>query len=116
MMRRRPQPASCPHFAKCDPLVIRAILSICAGKDAFLYPGDRGPVDFLASALMRLLLEEFERFPDLMIEGCGGHLVFFRPRKILEPAAFPRFQDEVRTLARLFPGEISYNARVGGKL
>jgi len=37
---------------------------------------------------------------------CGGHLVLFRPRKILEPAAFPRFQDEVRTLARLFPGEM----------
>jgi len=41
-----------------------------------------------------------------VIEGCGGHLVLFRPRKILEPAAFPRFQDEVRTLARLFPGEM----------
>jgi hypothetical protein len=51
------------------------------------------------------LLEEFERFPDLVVEGCGGHLVLFRPRNILEPAAFPRFQDEVRTLARLFPGE-----------
>ena len=53
-----------------------------------------------------MLLEEFERFPDLVVEGCGGHLVLFRPRKILEPAAFPRFQDEVRTLARLFPGEM----------
>jgi hypothetical protein len=47
----------------------------------------------------------------LVIEGCGGHLVFFRPRKILEPAAFPRFQDEVRTLARLFPGEMQIPAR-----
>jgi hypothetical protein len=56
--------------------------------------------------LVPLLLEEFERFPDLVVEGCGGHLVLFRPRKILEPAAFPRFQDEVRTLARLFPGEM----------
>ena len=55
--------------------------------------------------LLPLLLEELERFPDLVVEGCGGHLVFFRLRKILEPAAFPRFQDEVRTLARLFPGE-----------
>jgi len=54
--------------------------------------------------LVPLLLEELERFPDLVVEGCGGHLVLFRPRKILEPAAFPRFQDEVRTLARLFPG------------
>jgi len=56
--------------------------------------------------LVPLLLEEFERFPDLVVEGCGGHLVLFRPRKILEPAALPRFQDEVRTLARLFPGEM----------
>jgi hypothetical protein len=56
--------------------------------------------------LVPLLLEELERFPDLVVEGCGGHLVLFRPRKILEPAAFPRFQDEVRTLARLFPGEM----------
>jgi hypothetical protein len=56
--------------------------------------------------LVPLLLEEFERFPDLVIEGCGGHLVLFRPRKILEPAAFPRFQDEARTLSRLFPGEM----------
>jgi hypothetical protein len=55
--------------------------------------------------LVPLLLEEFERFPDLVVEGYGGHLVVFRPRKILEPAAFPRFQDEeVRALARLFPG------------
>jgi hypothetical protein len=53
-----------------------------------------------------LLFEEFKRFPDLVVEGCGGHLVLFRPRKILEPAAFPRFHDEVRTLARLFPGEM----------
>jgi len=56
--------------------------------------------------LVPLPLEELERFPDLVVEGCGGHLVFFRPRKTLEPAAFPRFQDEVRTLARLFPGEM----------
>jgi hypothetical protein len=56
--------------------------------------------------LVPLLLEEFERFPDLVVEGCGGHLVLFRPRKILEPAAFPRFQHEMRTLARLFPGEM----------
>jgi hypothetical protein len=53
-----------------------------------------------------LLLEELERFPDLVVEGSGGHLVFFRPRKILESAAFPRFQDEMRALARLFPGEM----------
>ena len=51
-----------------------------------------GADDSPASALMRLLLEEFERFPDLVVEGCGGHLVLFRPTKILEPAAFPRFQ------------------------
>jgi hypothetical protein len=44
--------------------------------------------------------------PDLVVEGCGGDLVLFRPRKILEPAAFPRFQDEVPTLARFFPGEM----------
>ncbi len=50
--------------------------------------------------------KNLERFPDLVVEGCGGHLVLFRPRKILEPAAFPRFQDEMRTLARLFPGEM----------
>jgi len=56
--------------------------------------------------LVPLLLDELERFPDLVVEGCGHHLVLFRPRKILEPAAFPRFQDEVRTLARLFPGEM----------
>ena len=56
--------------------------------------------------LVPLLLEEFERFFDLVVEGCGGHLVLFRPRKILEPAAFPRFQEEVHTLARLFPGEM----------
>jgi hypothetical protein len=61
--------------------------------------------------LVPLLLEEFERFPDLVVEGCGGHLVLFRPRKILEPAAFPRFQDEVRTLARLFPGEMQVSTR-----
>jgi hypothetical protein len=47
-----------------------------------------------------------ERFPGLVVEGCGGRLVLFRPRKILEPAAFPRFQDQVRTLARLLPGEM----------
>jgi hypothetical protein len=83
------------------------ILSICAGKDAFLYPGGRGPLDFLASTVMKAAARtEWERFPDLVVEGCGGHLVLFRPRKILEPAAFPRFQDEVRTLARLFPGEM----------
>jgi hypothetical protein len=63
---------------------------------------EAGPRRFL----IPLLLEEFERFPDLVVEGCGAHLVLFRPRKILEPAAFPRFQDEVRTLARLFPGEM----------
>jgi hypothetical protein len=62
-----------------------------------LIPGER------ADGLLR---EELERFPDLVVEGCGDHLVLFRPRKILEPAAFPRFQDEVRTLARLFPGEM----------
>jgi hypothetical protein len=48
-----------------------------------------------------------ERFPDLVVEGCGGHtshVTFFA--LLLEPAAFPRFQDEVRTLARLFPGEM----------
>jgi hypothetical protein len=56
--------------------------------------------------LVPLLLEELERFPDLVVEGCGGHLVLFRPRKILKPAAFPRFQDEMRTLARPFPGEM----------
>jgi hypothetical protein len=56
--------------------------------------------------LVPLLLEEIERFPDLVVEGYGDHLVLFRPRKILEPAAFPRFQDELRTLARLFPGEM----------
>jgi hypothetical protein len=56
--------------------------------------------------LIPLLLEELERFPDLVVEGSGGHLVLFRPKQILEPAAFPRFQDEVRTLARLFPGEM----------
>jgi hypothetical protein len=56
--------------------------------------------------LVPLLFEELERFPDLVVEGCVGHLVLFRPRKILDPAAFPRFQDEVRTLARLFPGEM----------
>jgi hypothetical protein len=41
-----------------------------------------------------------------VVEGSGGHLVLFRPRKILELAAFPRFQDEVRTLARLVLGEM----------
>jgi hypothetical protein len=41
-----------------------------------------------------------------VVEGCGGHLVLFRPRKILEPAAFQRFQDEMRMLARLFSGEM----------
>jgi hypothetical protein len=56
--------------------------------------------------LVPLLLEEFERFPDLVVEGGGGHLVLFLPRQILEPAAFPRFQDEMRTMARLFPGEM----------
>jgi hypothetical protein len=56
--------------------------------------------------LVPLLLEELERFPDLVVEGSGGHLVLFRPRTILDPAAFPRFQDEVRTLASLFPGEM----------
>jgi hypothetical protein len=46
-----------------------------------------------------------------VVEGCGNHLVLFRPRKILEPAAFPRFQDEVRTLARLFSDEMQIPAR-----
>jgi len=55
------------------------------------------------SFLVPRLLEELERFPALVVEGCGDHLVLFRPRKLLEPAAFPRFQDEMRTLARLFP-------------
>jgi hypothetical protein len=54
--------------------------------------------------LVPLLLEELERFPDLVVEGCGTQLV--RPRKLIEPAAFPRFHDEARTLARLFPGEM----------
>ncbi len=61
--------------------------------------------------LVPLLLEELERFPDLVVEGCGDHLAFFRPRKILDPAAFPRFQDEGRTLARLFPDEMQIPAR-----
>jgi hypothetical protein len=68
-----------------------------------LYPGGRsGRTPFSRSAAAR----RFERFPDLVVEGCGGHLVLFRPGNILEPAAFPRFQDEVRRLARLFPGEM----------
>ncbi len=42
--------------------------------------------------LVPLLLEELERFPDLVVEGCGGHLVFFRPRKILSPPRFHGFR------------------------
>jgi hypothetical protein len=64
------------------------------------------PVAAAVSAAIPIGLLAGASFPDLVVEGCDGHLVLFRPRKILEPAAFPRFQDEVRTLARLFPGEM----------
>jgi hypothetical protein len=55
-------PASWPHFAKCDPLVMRTILRICVGKDAFLYPGGRGPVDSLATGLMSAAARRIRAF------------------------------------------------------
>jgi hypothetical protein len=48
------------------------------------------------------VMEEFERHPEITLEGQGGYVLVFRAGKRIKPENFPQFHQEAQGLAQLF--------------